>query len=403
MILSYFANGQPKAYLPGLSQEERRIRSVFLNQQMEHYTFSGAITEDFTQHWSEFKDQVIMFHFGGHSRSDALSMEDHQADIQPLAALLGQAPHLKVVFLNGCANNTQVTYLWQQGIPAVVATDSNISDSQAADFAAYFYEALVKGKSLREAFEMAKIRLSKFNNLSFQKDLGIYHRCFEPFNEGPNQPAVFPWGLYVTEDQKAVLEWKVTRPFFLPYLEQSYEQFQQLRAIDVVAYLEYLDEQLQEQPHDGTLYLGKGLAYLQLCEFSEAQHCLHQATEYAPHQADAYYYLCLACIAPSELRYCSSSAVDQLEAWLFTAISLDLEQETGQAKYYYLWWLIKKQYYLANDLKVEPPYLDELTGLIIQLPYDFWEIRRLQDTLDIEDPEILALMQQHQYQAKAFS
>jgi hypothetical protein len=103
-----------------------------------------------------YKDQVVIFHYGGHAGSKSLFLKDQEANADGFAELLvGQQKNLKLVFLNGCSTQAQVDYLLSLGIPAVIATSCPIYDGLATKFAEYFYDALVRNYTLKDAFEFA--------------------------------------------------------------------------------------------------------------------------------------------------------------------------------------------------------------------------------------------------------
>lgn len=112
-----------------------------------------------------------IFHFVGHGQVGALVMEDKNGDIRHVSGeLLGDvlwnydrpwdAPRL--VVLNSCEGAMIAPFggvaqeLMQQGIPAVVAMRSRISDPAAISFAQGFYEAIAEGATLEAAVAQAR-------------------------------------------------------------------------------------------------------------------------------------------------------------------------------------------------------------------------------------------------------
>ncbi|MDX2070903.1 MAG: CHAT domain-containing protein [Haliscomenobacter sp.] len=99
---------------------------------------------------------MLIFHFGGHADGEELMFEDKAGNVNGLADLLSLHPQLKLVFLNGCNTQSQAIQYIDVGIPAVIATTFSIEDGKARLFAEVFYEALVNGHTLQEAFIRAK-------------------------------------------------------------------------------------------------------------------------------------------------------------------------------------------------------------------------------------------------------
>ena len=70
---------------------------------------------------------------------------------------LRQKQRIKLVFLNACATRHHIEILQEAGIPVIIATDRAIPDSTARKFSTVFYDSLVAGNTLGEAFGKAKV------------------------------------------------------------------------------------------------------------------------------------------------------------------------------------------------------------------------------------------------------
>jgi len=150
---------------------------------------------------AEFKDRVLVFHYGGHADSDKIFLADQAANSGGLAQLLGLQSDLKLVFLNGCSTREQVELLFEAGIPAVIATTVPIADTAAKAFASIFYKALATQHNLEEAFKLAAADYF----LKAGEAVGIYRGIGSQVEEEER----LPWGLYIQEDQESVLQWKL--------------------------------------------------------------------------------------------------------------------------------------------------------------------------------------------------
>ena len=163
-----FANdrSQPDRILDQLEAERTALLDLFrANGRVEGWA-SGSSTQNLINTLNREHGRIIVFHFGGHGNGTELAFEARLGVVSPLASqnlaqLLGQETkyHLKLVFLNACATRKQVETLWAQGIPAVIATTRAINDAQARDFAQQFYQALLQGRTMGEAFQQARIDL----------------------------------------------------------------------------------------------------------------------------------------------------------------------------------------------------------------------------------------------------
>jgi hypothetical protein len=113
----------------------------------------------------ETKPQIV--HFSGHgSNANALKFEnsDGKAEIVPPAALAEIFRYLdgiRLVILNACYSVPQAQTI-SKHVDRVTGTSTAVYDEAAREFAVYFYQALGYGKSVEDAFELAKIQLRLF-------------------------------------------------------------------------------------------------------------------------------------------------------------------------------------------------------------------------------------------------
>jgi hypothetical protein len=177
-----------------------------------------------------YRDQIAIFHFGGHAAPDLLLLESafepRPAYSEGLATLLGQQRGLKLVFLNGCWTRPQVQRLLNAGVPAVIATARPIVDSIACDFALAYYRALTTGddkvqggRSLAAAFTAAE----GFATASRGRDTRFLF-AVEPGPKDVTDPDGFPWELRTRKGAELVERWNLfdDDPLFgLPELPDS--------------------------------------------------------------------------------------------------------------------------------------------------------------------------------------
>ncbi len=202
IILCTFSNDVESSLR--LDQEERSIREALREldrqQHVEHKSRGQVNLDDIYNEFNTFHNRIYIFHYGGHSDSEFLHLQEHHARSEQLAILIGQQKHLKMVFLNGCANRPQVQFLLDHGVPAVIATSERVHDEYACQFAAQFYEAFAGGKSIQEAFNAAKSYVLQIQKgIEFVTERGC--RLRNPVEE------TMPWGLYYEDD--AVLNWHI--------------------------------------------------------------------------------------------------------------------------------------------------------------------------------------------------
>lgn len=200
VIFLAFANNA-ESPLPKLEREGENIyRSLNEGSGKGHFLLhreSFASTEKIAHYLIEYKDRVVLFHYGGHAEGDGLELNDQKADAGGIAQLISAQKNLQLVFLNGCSTKEQVEKLLALGVPAVIATSSPIDDTMATELAEQFYNALMKKHSIKEAFAMAAAlvtakggQVAQYRGIKLKED-----------ND------VFPWGLYTEKSE--LLDWKL--------------------------------------------------------------------------------------------------------------------------------------------------------------------------------------------------
>ena len=191
IFLFAFANDQDRSLR--LIEEGRSIREILSpahdQKRIEVLQLGHTTLDDIFSTFNRLHNRVGLFHYGGHSGEDFLHLEDTKARAQGLAPLMGMQENLKLVFLNGCANKQQVQRLFKAGVKVVIATLAAVEDQNAYLFSKTFYQALVDGKSIRQAFETAKAQLeAQKGGLNIQSCSSVV------LPEEEDQS--FPWGLY---------------------------------------------------------------------------------------------------------------------------------------------------------------------------------------------------------------
>lgn len=205
IYLAFANNLEEDNFLPLLQEEKKAIYDTLIEgdkksyYRLDHTELAKA--DEICNYLIKFKNDVIIFHFGGHAEASKLMMSNETSDAQGIAEMLVQQKNLKLVFLNGCSTKDQVAFLLEK-VPAVIATSSKIPDENAKLFAATFYKALFDEHSLNEAFGMAA-GLVKAKGL----ELGMFRDIADQPEAEKSEE--FPWGLYTKSDE--VLDWKLPK------------------------------------------------------------------------------------------------------------------------------------------------------------------------------------------------
>lgn len=205
VLLFAFANDSANP-LPTLRDEaDELLRLLSPGQQKGHYVLvfePFATREKLVSHLTQYKNQLVLFHYSGHAGRDVLATADEMSRAEGIAHLLGQCPNLKLAFLNGCSTQGQVNLLWQKGVAGILATSAPVDDTAATRFSGRFYQALANQEKVQGAFEQAKgdlLTTTPGLNIQFHRSIG------DPSGEG----AKAEWGLFAKEGRDDVINWKI--------------------------------------------------------------------------------------------------------------------------------------------------------------------------------------------------
>jgi len=153
----------PANALPEVVQELKTIDRLVSDTEAEVKVIWQATQADLETHFDLLRNDLRLFHFSGHAGPHAIQLnrDYHTAALsfaEGLSRLVGVAPGLRLVFLNGCSTEGQVQTFLDQGIPAVIATTKPLLDQYAVDFARRFYQNFTRRNSkmtLQQAFDAA--------------------------------------------------------------------------------------------------------------------------------------------------------------------------------------------------------------------------------------------------------
>ncbi|WP_299454047.1 CHAT domain-containing protein [uncultured Microscilla sp.] len=208
VIFSAFAD--PHENLPSLNKEKNAMQDELASLEtqgvLRHFSRSGLDLPAYFEYLQNLKNQVTIFHFGGHANWQGLRLQDKAAFFYPLANELSQKnpTSLKLIFLNGCSTYAHVNALFDLGLKVVIAAKVNISDAKAAKFAQYFYKNLAKGASIQEAFASAQNFIEAAEEVSKKTRLAEAPKRWSKVEDSPHaklEDEGFDWGLYFLDEQ----------------------------------------------------------------------------------------------------------------------------------------------------------------------------------------------------------
>jgi len=211
VIFLTFANATGQGYLQQLKKESALLRDLFLplhqSEQLELLREESLENWDLPKLLNHYKNQILIFHYGGHANGEYLAFEDGKGNVDGLAELLSLQTYLKLVFLNGCSTQKQATPYLEAGIQVVLATTKDILDEDATYFAEHFYHALINRHTIREAFKSAsgalRVRSLKYKKIK-EDEVVIYRGAGFQVNKSE-----VPWKLYIQEGKEAALDWSL--------------------------------------------------------------------------------------------------------------------------------------------------------------------------------------------------
>lgn len=221
-----FANDKD-GHLALLKEESRQLMSTLSalhdKQAIEVYRDESTKVQDLINSFNRFDGRMAIFHYGGHAGGTGLELEKGGAHAKGLGELFSKQKQLQLVFLNGCSTLAQVDRLMKLGVKAVIATSIPIQDTQAKDFSAWFYQALTAKRSIASAFNFAVAALN--TKYTDQRTPAIVEYRGINLDDEEEEDRELPWGLYINENEKEVLGWRLPDTPIQRFLAKPLENY----------------------------------------------------------------------------------------------------------------------------------------------------------------------------------
>lgn len=203
VVLLTFANGDDDHPLD-LKKESSMLKDAFLlleHEGLVNVEREESVTlEEVEKRLRNYYNDLVIFHYAGHANSTKLLFEGGAVGGNGIAGMLGQAPHLQLVFLNACETREQADVFLDAGVNAVVATLRPINDARAIQFSRVFYESISRKATIQEAFDRAKAFVEVADAAGGNRSL------MAALNDDGSED-VPPWQLYSREAR--LLSWKI--------------------------------------------------------------------------------------------------------------------------------------------------------------------------------------------------
>ena len=146
-------------------------------------------------------------------------------------------------------------------------------------------------------------------------------------------------------------------------------------------YVNYFKDKVKSEPSDGEAVFSLGLFYLRLKLYDFAIRNIEKAIELMPEESDVYYYYALSLMKGRKPKLISLTEIKKIEGFINTAIQLN----DANGNYYYLWALIKYDFYLKNGLRSPDPSLDYLLDELKTKELSVNELEKIKEMIPVTD------------------
>jgi CHAT domain-containing protein len=185
-----------------LGEEAREIdRDLAATNHRDRFEFQTQLAvrmSDFQQALLKYQPHIV--HFSGHGTpEEGIVLQDNLGQSQPVGAktlaklFAALKDNIRIVVLNACYSKSQARAI-SKVIDYTIGMSTEIGDEAAVEFSASFYRALGFGRSVKEAFELAKVSLmvpalaeDQIPRLIVRKGAGMNQALLEPCQPSDSQ------------------------------------------------------------------------------------------------------------------------------------------------------------------------------------------------------------------------
>jgi tetratricopeptide (TPR) repeat protein len=165
------------------------------------------------------------------------------------------------------------------------------------------------------------------------------------------------------------------------FLVTSLTDLERFDNAGVKKYITHYQQLLKDSADDAQLNSAMGICYLDLRLYDLAAKYFARAIEQMPNSGDVYYNYALALFRGRRPKVLTLTEIKKIEEYLNAAIQVD----SSKAKYYYLWALIKHDFYVKNGLRITPPTFQELIYEAHSKSFEKSEIKKMLQHVPIDD------------------
>lgn len=157
IVILAFSNSS--GTLPHLEEESTRLRRMFMplrhRNLIELWDRENLTLPGLEGMLHRTARPVSIFHYGGHATPEGIQVGNGAIKLGKLARQMIRYWKPQLIFLNGCETAPIAEELLCAGAKCVIATTRPIEDEAAAEFADRFYQRVLRGDPIREAYDSA--------------------------------------------------------------------------------------------------------------------------------------------------------------------------------------------------------------------------------------------------------
>ena len=153
-------------------------------------------------------------------------------------------------------------------------------------------------------------------------------------------------------------------------------------------YITHYKQLLKDEPDNGELNCAMGICYLDLGLHDLAIKNFDKAIEQIPDYADVYYYYAIAHMKGKRPKVLTLPEIRKVEDYLNAAIQID----DRKSKYYYLWAIIKYDFYIKNGFRITSPTFEELISEANNRSYEQVEVEKMLERVPVNDLGLLNVL-----------
>lgn len=301
----FFAANPTRTTPLKLDEEVREItQKIYATEHrdtLDLLTMWAIRPDDLIQYLNQHKPHIV--HFSGHGHnSGEIILSDYNGIPKPVSIKAIHAlfstfkDNIRLVILNSCYSKVQAQAITGL-IDCVIGMNSKIQDNDAIIFSASFYRAIGFGRSIKDAFDQAKVAL-------------LLHG-----SDGNDIPEL------LTKDG--------------------------IDASNIFL--------LEERKNDNLLQIG--INFLEKKSYQQSINTLKDLIKNNPESSDAYYYLSLALLKGRRPKVLKRTEIEEIEQLLCATPTTNSDLD-GNIQYFLA--LIKEDYYFGNRIKCPPPSIQDI-------------------------------------------